>query len=55
MVAALALFTEVALGLMQRSLTPQGLRSEPRARKVSALPAGTPTSPAAKKQAASVA
>jgi osmoprotectant transport system permease protein len=55
MVAALALFTEVGLGLMQRSLTPQGLRSEARARKVSALPAGSPASPAGDKQAAAVA
>jgi osmoprotectant transport system permease protein len=38
MVAALALLTEVALGLAQRSLTPKGLRTGRRARKVSLLP-----------------
>jgi osmoprotectant transport system permease protein len=46
MVAVLAIMTEVILGLMQRSLTPRGLRTARRARKVSVLP-GVAVAPSA--------
>jgi osmoprotectant transport system permease protein len=55
MVAALALLTEVGLGLLQRSVTPHGLRVEPRARKVSRLPGVATTPPADDEKVAAVA
>lgn len=55
MVAALALLTEVGLGLLQRSLTPHGLHAEPRTRKVSALPGVAAAPPAEEEQVAAVA
>jgi osmoprotectant transport system permease protein len=54
MVAVLALLTEVALGLLQRLLTPKGLRTARRARKVSALP-GVAAAPTAELQHAAAA
>jgi osmoprotectant transport system permease protein len=54
MVALLALVTEIGLGAAQRGLTPRGLRTAHRTRKVSALP-GVAAAPTADEQQAAAA
>ena len=53
-VAVLSLFTEVGLGLAQRGLTPDGLRTVRRTRKVTVLP-GVATAPAVPEERAAAA